>query len=433
MTPAQRLAALVARGDTPILVRSPPGAGKTELVAATAAAAAGQHGERVCVVTTTNNQAADAATRTAARRPGVPVVLALGQKADIPAQAGPEIAAGRLTVVRPFDTFPQGPGVVLASAAKWNCHPGTDAPPYDLQILEECFQLPWHAAWPIADLARRHAAVGDPGQVRPFSVADDGRWLGQPTSPIAPTGDVLRRLNPDRPAIDLDTSHRLPDDTCALLQPALYPHLPFRGAAAAGERRFVPAPTAATTDAAGRAVARLATASLVAWPLPALPNGAPLDPELCAAAAAAATAACAGQVVEDGLARPVDARRVAIVCARTQQVAAVRAALTGPARYQIHVDTANRLQGMTFDLVVAVCPLVGHHALGPFELEAGRLCVMLSRHRVGCLLVTREHVQALLSRHVPGSDRAVGSDDDPEFRGWQANLRLRTALANAAR
>ncbi|MET4670360.1 superfamily I DNA and/or RNA helicase [Streptomyces sp. PvR018] len=62
----------------------------------------------------------------------------------------------------------------------------------------------------------------------------------------------------------------------------------------------------------------------------------------------------------------------------------VRAALarTGnPVARGVAVDTANRLQGRESEVVIVVHPLSGSRDATAFHLEAGRLCVLASRHR----------------------------------------------------
>ena len=53
------------------------------------------------------------------------------------------------------------------------------------------------------------------------------------------------------------------------------------------------------------------------------------------------------------------------------------------------VDTANRLQGREFDVVLALHPLSGRTDASAFHLDAGRLCVLASRHRQCCVFVGR--------------------------------------------
>jgi hypothetical protein len=63
------------------------------------------------------------------------------------------------------------------------------------------------------------------------------------------------------------------------------------------------------------------------------------------------------------------------------------------------VDTANRLQGREFDVMIVLHPLSGRRDATAFHLEAGRLCVLSTRHRHACLVVARAGIPELLDAH----------------------------------
>ena len=65
----------------------------------------------------------------------------------------------------------------------------------------------------------------------------------------------------------------------------------------------------------------------------------------------------------------------------------------------ITVDTANRLQGREFDVTIVLHPLSGRRDATAFHLEAGRLCVLTSRHRHACIVVARAGIAELLDAH----------------------------------
>jgi hypothetical protein len=67
-----------------------------------------------------------------------------------------------------------------------------------------------------------------------------------------------------------------------------------------------------------------------------------------------------------------------------------------------------------------------------FDLSTGRLCVMASRHRVGLVMVTRDHVGETLSGYLPIADQAVGLPDDAG-RGHAQNLLVWEQLAKGGR
>ncbi len=78
-------------------------------------------------------------------------------------------------------------------------------------------------------------------------------------------------------------------------------------------------------------------------------------------------------------------------------------------------------------------PLSGRADAGAFHLDAGRLCVMLSRHRIACFVVGRAGMEAMLLRHAPAGDRIPGLAEDPEFEGWRAHLSLLAQLREERR
>ena len=93
------------------------------------------------------------------------------------------------------------------------------------------------------------------------------------------------------------------------------------------------------------------------------------------------------------------ADRIAVGTAHRDQAAAVRAALAELGAADVTVDTANRLQGMEFDVTVILHPLSGRPDATAFHLETGRLCVLTSRHRHACIVVGRAGVSDLLDEY----------------------------------
>ena len=71
--------------------------------------------------------------------------------------------------------------------------------------------------------------------------------------------------------------------------------------------------------------------------------------------------------------------------------------------------------------MIVVHPLSGVVAPSAFDLETGRLCVMISRHRSALIVVSRDHIQTTLESHIPMADQPV-ERPDVTGRGHQANL-----------
>jgi len=95
----------------------------------------------------------------------------------------------------------------------------------------------------------------------------------------------------------------------------------------------------------------------------------------------------------------------------------------------IRVDTANRLQGAEFDVTIVLHPLSGRSDATAFHLEAGRLCVLASRHRHACIIVARAGIADILDAHP--SDEPIHLGVRAKFPdGWEANHALLAHLSN---
>jgi hypothetical protein len=88
------------------------------------------------------------------------------------------------------------------------------------------------------------------------------------------------------------------------------------------------------------------------------------------------------------------------------------------------VETSDRFQGLERPITVVYHPLSGRADVSEFHLDIGRLCVMLSRHRIACVVMARHGIEAILRRYVPRGDRVLGIDEDGEFEGWRTHLTL---------
>ena len=153
----------------------------------------------------------------------------------------------------------------------------------------------------------------------------------------------------------------------------------------------------------------------------------------------------------------VTADRIAIGVAHRDQAAAVRRALraraaaypvlsgsalgndnAGPGNTgsgnsgrdvtKVVADTANRLQGREFDVMIMLHPLSGRRDATAFHLEAGRLCVLASRHRHACVVVARAGIPELLDAHPSAEPVHLGVPVKfPD--GWEAQQSFMAHLA----
>ncbi|MDF1666285.1 MAG: helicase, partial [Planctomycetota bacterium] len=87
----------------------------------------------------------------------------------------------------------------------------------------------------------------------------------------------------------------------------------------------------------------------------------------------------------------------------------------------ILVETSNRFQGLERPIMLVHHPLSGRADAKEFHLDAGRLCVMLSRHTVACFVFARAGLEKLLGQEPPRADRTLGLEADPLFEGWKSH------------
>lgn len=411
-------------GVSALRLDSPPGAGKTDVVERVAVQDMADLGERCMVVTQTNEQAFDLAARFSENYDNLPFTLFARSELPVPRRL---LTLRNLQVARRSSELPAGPCVVVGNAWRWSwCDDGAAAP-FDVQIVDEAFQLPDHRFHQIAGMAARHVLVGDPGQIQPLITCKIERWVCDPAGPHVPAPRALTSRHRDVMRMSLPVSRRLLADTVEIIQPAFYRELPFAALSGVGERRLVTRARGATPFDEAVDLAE-AGASLVQVELPPLTPG-EVDEELADAMVATAARFLRRRalVVEGDAVRTLDASMIGVVCAHVSQVNAVRERLpqelTG-----VFVETANRFQGLEKPVMLVYHPLSGRTDGDEFHMDAGRLCVMLTRHRAACFVFTRGGVEEMLTRHAPAGNRVLGSEDDAEYEGWRANMTVAREL-----
>ncbi|MEV0568757.1 AAA domain-containing protein [Dactylosporangium sp. NPDC050588] len=399
-----------------VVVDSPPGAGKSTLVVRAARTLA-ESGERLMVVAQTNEQVDDLIDRLATAAP----TLAIGRLSAstyVPAQR--VIRHGTVTVSGAVSDM-NASAVTIGTAAKWATV--TDGS-WERAIVDEAYQMRSDMLLRVAGRFSRALFVGDPGQLDPFSVVAVERWAGLSWDPMQSAVAVLLRHNPDLPVHRLPVSWRLPPSAASVVSSAFYPFTPFEAGTKPLDRRLEFAARALGGDHGLDAT--LETARRTGWALHELParHTVRTDREAVAAIAALVNRllqrgpVAYSEHAPDG--RPVTVDRIAVGAAHRDQVAAIRQALAGTAATDVTVDTANRLQGREYDVTVILHPLSGRRDASAFHLEAGRLCVLASRHRHACVVVARAGIAELLDTHP--SAEPVHLNVPVRFPdGWEAN------------
>ena len=435
------VAALDAAGsESAVLVEAPPGAGKSTLTCSVAYQLVhAEKGLRLPIVTQTNEQADDILQSLHEKYPSLEIGRLLGQSGPSPhvarlssnsptASTGNRCDEGDLRRAR----------VIVGTARKWQYErarlqaTGTQFP---IGLIDEAYQMRSDILLGISSLFKTLLCVGDPGQLDPFTQVDDSLWRGLAYSPAHSAMAVLRATHGSLEPIQLPTSWRLPPSATAIVSQAFYPYAQF-GPGTVESQRSLTFGSAVRGTRGLNATDALDAAASRGWAYLELPEKYTVrtDDEIAAnlAEIVAQSLRRGGTVVDerhpDG--RALTSDRIAIITAHNDQVQAVR--------YQLHalgvnpdlvvVSTANKIQGREYDLVAVWHPLAGRRDATAFHLEAGRMCVMLSRHRQACIVVGRGGADRLLSE-FPDSDPIYLDEPEKFPDGWQANYEVLQHLA----
>jgi len=423
---AGAMAAVMAdldRARRGIVVDSPPGAGKSALVVHAAAELAAA-GERVMVVAQTNGQVDDLTDRLATAAGD----LVIGRLCRADYLPPPPVTRHASVKVAAQIGDLAGCQVLIGTAAKWaTVTRGT----WPWVVIDEAYQMRSDLLLRIASRFDGALFVGDPGQLDPFSTVEIDRWTGLNWDPMQSAVAVLLRNNPGFPVRRLPVSWRLPASAVPVVAEAFYPFTGFLPGTAWDQRRMEFATRALGFGPIDQAVETAAASGWALYELPAR-HTMRTDGEAAAACAALAErflqrgAVSVSERAPDG--QPVTADRIAIGTAHRDQAQAIRSRLGPLAAAGVVVDTANRLQGREFDVTIVLHPLSGRLDATAFHLEAGRLCVLTSRHRHACIAVARAGIPELLDAHP--STEPVHINVPVKFPdGWEANQAVMAHLA----
>jgi AAA domain-containing protein len=414
-----------------IVLKSPAGGGKSTFVADTVGRLAGRC--RLAVAAPTNEQIYSLVASIATAWPELQIHYVPAQEAQLPFRAPPNV-----TVCRPASTA-CGAQVTIGTLDKLgDALERGDLETVGCLIVDEAYQADsarYYRAAPIADV---HLLVGDPGQIDPFAITPEAlRYRGLAEDPVRTAVEVLLANHPDTPVHRLPITRRLDARALPLVR-SFYESDHHFDAAVDGGARELSFTTALVRDRRMReldAILRVAGTSGIAHVE--LPAGASLvaDPEVvdvistlaCRALEPRLTGTMRCERYPNG-GRRLTADRIAVGASHREQVRTLRRELRRRGHPDVVVETANKLQGAEFDLVICLHPLSGLPQADVFHLEAGRMCVLATRHRHACIVVGRASDRELLGGVPPSGDAWLGSDDEPLLEGWETHEAFFSAL-----
>jgi hypothetical protein len=407
-----------------VVVAAPAGAGKSEFVCEVVQRAVERYRRSMAVVvvaTPTNDQAYELVRRIATRNPTHEVAFVPAHGRNLPPATA---TLPNVHEVRASDAN-QYPIVVGTLDKLGDAHARGDlAPGFRFLLIDEAYQAHSAHYFGVAGLADRHLLVGDPGQLDPFTTMDDpDRWRGLPEDPTQTAVAVVCANHPAVPILRMPITRRLPPSAVPLVQ-AFYPCHPFSAWTLPGARSLALMPAVAHGRARilDRALDYAVTSGWAYLRLPDSPvlTADPATVEVLAQTASRLFDRSPRLTHERGAGSPAALlpQRVAVAVSHNDQKDHVRLALDDAGLAAVRVDTANKLQGLEFDVVLAWHPLAGLPQPDGFHLDPGRLCVMLSRHRHACIVVGRAGDADILESVPPPADAWLGYEGSPEVDGW---------------
>jgi len=436
-----------------VIVRSVAGGGKTTLLVHLTDRVVSDRHERVAVAANTDYQSFLLTRRLIAA--GVDVVLFVKETKAVPAALG---AGGGATLhvcrsevelrqllddhgARHAAGLPDAFAIV-ANTAKWRSVPGMSTayrqamrPVAPLLVIDEAFQMNDDTADDVLSVGERWVAVGDPGQIDPPATVDTSEWEHRADGPHRPFPEAqVARTDPEFPGLvqlELPYSRRNPEDGLPFIQP--FYEQPVRSLVPTGSRRLMVDPAGDNHPLDEAIDAAASGHSVSAVVIPPRATGGQTDAGLARAIAATVDrlfARNAHVLVHsvEGF-RHVTPHDVMVIATHHDQLAQLAPVLPDG----VQLGTADSLQGEDAPIVLAWHPLSGAPEPDTFHCDAGRTCVMLTRHTVAAFLFTRDGVGEMLDDQQPSDLLVPGNPRDSVRRAWRAQRSLFTRLSDDGR
>lgn len=375
-SPARRTLAHVWSGDEVVILSSPPGAGKTEVITSIAPYLDIVAGRSVTIATPTIAGAYDLAVRLKEK------VERLNEKNDrdttvilVGGSFNPRKSRG--VAVERSHKPANGAICVRTIAATKLARSETD-----VLIVDEAYQSTALDVREAAAYARQLLLVGDPGQIGPVITIDTIAWDSLPDSPALRAPEMFETW-PNAVKLHLETTFRLGPSTTQAIQ-CLY-DFPF---------------TSSRPEADVEGLEEVEVLSLGSPTTPA-------DLNTMREVVRIAEDMVGREYTYGSKIRTITSADIAIIASRNEQVSMLESLASRRLR-KTTVGTADSLQGGQWPIAVAVDPLLGAHEASGHALTQGRLCVMCSRHIGHLSFVTSDNVNLLLDEaDITKKERAL--------------------------
>jgi hypothetical protein len=430
-----RDALLAIRGEGGVVLSAVAGAGKSTFVSQSVGILRRER-LRVAVSAPTNEQVFSLVRSIAGANPTETVTYLPAGHVEIP----PSVRLPNVDIVSPAYRASGARLIVgtidkLASARSPRRSTIPKLGTVDALLIDESYQADAARYYAVGDLAPAHLLVGDSGQIDPFSTIEAGRqWRGLAEDPLQTAVGVLLHNHPDSTRERFPITRRLDGRAIRVARAFYPPEHDFEAAVADGVRelrlRSRPAP-----DTRTRALDRtLDLAADGGWAHLELPAAHVLtcDPDtvqaICDVVARLATRSATVRCERHPSPVALELERVAVGVSHNDQKDLLRARLDALGLGAVKVATANKLQGLEYDVVVCWHPLAGLPDADEFHVDSGRLCVLTTRHRHACIVVGRRGDRELIEGLPPSTPAWPGIDEDAVLGGWDVHRRVFDAL-----
>lgn len=416
------------KGKRVAVVKAPPGSGKTFMLLRVISTLV-EKGWRVAIATQTNTQSDDLCIQSSNHE-----ILQNHSLARL-AAAGSNPPANfptQVAWVEKIADAPEGPGLVIATTAKWATL--SSIPTFSLFAIDEAWQMKWADMMLCSSVSDKYLLIGDPGQIPPVTNIDVSRWGTSNRPPSRAVPDVVLEKMPDDSVVgSLPAVRRLPMASVDYVKP--FYDFDFEAFAEKDDRVYVfknelreGASLTFDSPLEPHVLESLSSFEPILVTIPTPDDGPPAENDrdialavrrICKALVNLDVRISLNPAEEPRLVTQSD---IGVSATHRAQIGLIRKTL-GVELSDIRIDTPERWQGLQKPFMIAVHPLSGVLEPSDFDLHTGRLCVMASRHQIGLILLSRDHITETVANTVTFATQAPGQPDE-SGRGRTAHSNL---------